>query len=256
MEIIRTLYADEIDCRVGIAKNQGCSILLYKDSRVDMALLDELVGPMNWQRDHKELKGVIYCGVGIYDPELGAWCWKWDAGTESNTEPQKGEASDSFKRACVNWGIGRELYTAPFIWVKLSATEWNGGKPRVSLKVAEIDYDEARRISRLVIVDSDGQPRYSYNAENAQKPAKRGAKGRAGKTIPAETSAPAEAVQEPAKEAISPELYEKSVAAAAEGKLCKSGRSVRDWYIESYAPGAAELAKFDADVQARQTTNI
>ena len=246
MDIIRTLYADEIDCRVGIAKNQGVSILLYKNSRVDMALLDELVGPMNWQRDHKELKGVIYCGVGIYDPELGAWCWKWDAGVESNTEPQKGEASDSFKRACVNWGIGRELYTAPFIWVKLNEREWNGGKPRVNLKVAEIDYDEARRISKLVIVDESGEARYTYGG-NAQKPAKRAPKASAGKTAPPTAEAPQNAL----KTGISPELYAQSVAAAAEGKLCKSGRTIREWYIETYAPDAAALMQFDSDVNAR-----
>lgn len=248
MDIIRTLYADEIDCRVGIAKNQGVRILLYKNSRVDMALLDELAGPMNWQRDHKELKGVIYCGVGIYDPDLGAWCWKWDAGVESNTEPQKGEASDSFKRACVNWGIGRELYTAPFIWVKLSDKEWNGGKPRVSLRVAEIDYDEARRISKLVIVDEEGEVRYTYGGK-AQKPAKRTPKATAGKTIPPAAESP----QNAPKTGISPELYAQSVAAAAEGKLCKSGRTIREWYIESYAPDAAALAQFDADVDSRGT---
>lgn len=110
---------------------KGLTLLLYKDARVDQAILDETCSPHGWQRDHKELKGHIYCGVGIKDLASGGeeWVWKWDAGAESNTEAVKGEASDSFKRACVNWGIGRELYSAPFIWIKAglyTASEKNG----------------------------------------------------------------------------------------------------------------------------------
>lgn len=116
----RTLKANEVDVRVQSVKEKGAILLLFKDARVDQRILDESteVGPMNWTRDHKELKGVIYCGVSIWDKDKNIWVTKWDAGAESNTEKQKGEASDSFKRACFNWGIGRELYTSPFIWVK------------------------------------------------------------------------------------------------------------------------------------------
>lgn len=113
----RNLKAEEIQCRIGTISEKGLSLLLYKDSRADMDILDETVGPENWMRDHKELKGNMYCGVGIWDEEKGLFVWKWDCGAESNTEAEKGEASDSFKRACVNWGIGRELYSAPFIWI-------------------------------------------------------------------------------------------------------------------------------------------
>lgn len=120
----RELRADEIDVRVGQVgkEGKGVSLLLYKDARVDMAILDETVGAMNWQREHYEVKGNLYCRVGInrnFDkPELPPeWVWKSDCGTESNTEAEKGESSDSFKRACINIGIGRSLYTAPFIWV-------------------------------------------------------------------------------------------------------------------------------------------
>ena len=113
----RELKAEEIDVRVGniisTAKWQGYSLLLYKDARCDMNILDETLGSENWQRDHKEVKGNLFCGVGIWDKEKSQWIWKWDCGTESNTEKEKGEASDSFKRACFNVGIGRELYTAP-----------------------------------------------------------------------------------------------------------------------------------------------
>lgn len=115
--MFRNLKANEIECRVQIIKENGVSLLLYKDARCDMKILDETVGSYDWQRDHKELKGNIYCGVGIRRHDTDEWVWKWDAGAESNTEAIKGEASDSFKRACFNWGIGRELYTSPFIWI-------------------------------------------------------------------------------------------------------------------------------------------
>lgn len=113
----RDLTADEIECRIAQVKANGLSLLLYKDARVDQNVLDETVKPENWQRDHKELKGNIYCGISIWDEDKKMWITKWDAGKESYTESEKGEASDSFKRAGFNWGIGRELYTSPFIWV-------------------------------------------------------------------------------------------------------------------------------------------
>ena len=113
----RDLKAEEIECRVQQVKETGLALLLYKDARVDMNILDETVGAENWQREHYECKGNLFCRVGILCGDSG-WVFKSDCGTESNTEAQKGEASDSFKRACFNWGIGRELYTSPFIWVK------------------------------------------------------------------------------------------------------------------------------------------
>lgn len=121
----RDLKADEIDVRVQSVKEKGLVLLLYKDARVDMAILDETVGAECWQREHYECKGNLFCrvGIAIFDADADGeikprgWVWKSDCGTESNTEAQKGEASDSFKRACFNWGIGRELYTSPFIWI-------------------------------------------------------------------------------------------------------------------------------------------
>lgn len=114
--MFRDLRADEIECRVAQAKENGVSILLYKDARCDQNILDETVGPMNWQRHHT--RDNANCIVSIWDGDKHDWIQKEDTGTESNTEKEKGLASDSFKRACFNWGIGRELYTAPFIWVK------------------------------------------------------------------------------------------------------------------------------------------
>lgn len=117
----RDLTAEDIEVRVQSAKANGVVLLLYKNARVDMNILDETVGAENWQREHYECKGNLFCRVGIrcddVKKQLLEWVWKADCGTESNTEAQKGEASDSFKRACFNWGIGRELYTSPFIWI-------------------------------------------------------------------------------------------------------------------------------------------
>lgn len=113
----RSLRADEIECRIGTVKEgSGVSLLLYKDARCDMNILDETVGEMNWKKSYSRENA--NCTVEIWDANKGQWISKEDTGTESRTEAEKGLASDSFKRACFAWGIGRELYTAPFIWIK------------------------------------------------------------------------------------------------------------------------------------------
>ena len=113
--LFRDLKAEEIDVRVATVSEKGVSLLLYKDARVDQDILDETVGPFCWQRHHS--RDNKNCIVSIYDVTLKQWIQKEDTGTESYAEKEKGLASDSFKRACFNWGIGRELYTAPFIWI-------------------------------------------------------------------------------------------------------------------------------------------
>lgn len=127
----RDLKANEIDCRVSTFNEKFLTILLYKDARVDQNILDETVKPENWQRDHKELKNNIYCGISIWDEIKKQWITKWDCGKESFTEAEKGEASDSFKRAGFNWGIGRELYTAPSIYIPFKDKE---GKENYEIK--------------------------------------------------------------------------------------------------------------------------
>lgn len=112
----RELRADEIECRVSQVNQYGVELLLYKTSRTDAQILDETVGPENWQCDYFTVKNTMFCKVGIYDTQRG-WVWKSDAGSPSNVEAAKGEASDSFKRACSKWGIGRSLYTAPRVFV-------------------------------------------------------------------------------------------------------------------------------------------
>lgn len=169
----RTLTADEIDCRVGTVTDKGCSLLMYKDARVDMRLLDEVVGPMNWRREHELINGNLFCTVSIWDDAKGAWISKQDVGVESNTEKEKGQASDAFKRACFNWGIGRELYTCPFVWINLSSDEFrvmpNGRKqPKVRFKVTDIEY-VGGQVSFLRIVDEKGRERYKWGGSEELK---------------------------------------------------------------------------------------
>lgn len=155
--MFRDLRADEIDCRVAQMNDKGLSLLLYKDARVDMDILDEKVGPLGWQREHKELKSNIYCGISLKD-DKGNWVTKWDCGKESNTQAEKGEASDSFKRAGFNWGIGRELYTAPFIYVPLQDSnnlanyELKDGKLKTKFRVEAIEIVD-KKITKISIIN-------------------------------------------------------------------------------------------------------
>ena len=147
----RDLRADEIDCRIAMVKQNGLSLLLYKDARCDMNILDETVGAFNWQRSHT--RDNANCIVSIYDEDKKQWISKEDTGTESNTEKEKGLASDSFKRACFNWGIGRELYTAPFIWVDASGCNLTNGKCYDKFAVADIKIED-KKIVYLKIVNT------------------------------------------------------------------------------------------------------
>ena len=155
MKPFRTLRADEIDCRIATVKQSGITLLLYKAARCDMNILDETVGPLNWQRSHSRENA--NCTVSIWDDERKQWVSKEDTGTESFTEKEKGLASDSFKRACFNWGIGRELYTAPFIFVKSgdckveSKRSGSGYTCNDRFYVSDIGYDDNRVINRLQI---------------------------------------------------------------------------------------------------------
>lgn len=126
----RPLKKEDIDCRIATINEKGLSLLLYKNARVDMRMLDEAVGPMNWKRSHQTIDGNLYCTIEIWDAEKQQWIGKQDVGTESYTEKEKGAASDSFKRAGFNWGIGRELYTAPFIWVSPSGANIKSNKDK------------------------------------------------------------------------------------------------------------------------------
>lgn len=169
---IRLLKASEIECRVQQVKETGCSLLLYKDARCDMKILDETFGCLNWQRSHDLINGNLFCTVSVFNKDTEEWVCKQDVGTESNTEKEKGQASDSFKRACFNIGIGRELYTAPFIWIKLESSELQNrnGKYSTNVKfnVAEIGYNDDREIVRLVITDGKGKERYTLGRASSK----------------------------------------------------------------------------------------
>lgn len=173
MTAIRRLRADEIEVRAAqCAKNAKgsvfVSLVLYKDARVDQRMLDEIFGPMNWQRSHENIEGRLYCTVSVWDEKKGVWVSKQDVGTESNTEKEKGQASDSFKRACFNWGIGRELYTAPRIYIQLSDGEWKDKKVgdkivqqmTQTFYVDRIEYDDDGNIICLTINDKKGNVRF------------------------------------------------------------------------------------------------
>jgi len=167
----RLLRADEISCRVqSVTDDGGAIILLYKDARVDMNILDETYGPMNWQRAHCVVSDSLFCAISIWDESKHEWVVKQDVGVESQTEKTKGEASDAFKRAGFNWGIGRELYTGPFIFVKLEKDETRtgmSGKLQASYKfgltVTHIAYNDKREITELTLKDKKGKIRYSMS---------------------------------------------------------------------------------------------
>ena len=168
----RTLNPDEVELRVaqaGKSKDRvWAQYLIYKDARVDQKILDETVGPMRWKKNYEMIEGRLYCTVSIYDEALGEWISKQDVGTESNTEKEKGQASDAFKRACFCWGIGRELYSAPDIFIDLLPGDYTDKDGKIYPKnnlftVQEMNVDqETRKITSLVVVDRNLQVRFSY----------------------------------------------------------------------------------------------
>ena len=169
----RTLRADEIDCRIKVVKENGVSVLLYKDARVDQNILDETVGALNWQRKHS--RDNANCTVEIWDESKKQWVSKEDTGTESNTEAEKGLASDSFKRACFNWGIGRELYSAPFIWIAdadIKTDKDGNSKCFEKFKVSHIAYDGNKNIVELEIKNEKGKVVYTLGSKAKVEPPK------------------------------------------------------------------------------------
>ena len=174
-DLSRPLEISDVDFRVQSINNGGyATILAYKDARVDMNRLDEVLTPLGWQRDYKLIDGKLFCGVGIWFSSINQWVWKWDVGTESNTEKEKGQASDAFKRACFNLGIGRELYSYPIISVKLKTDEWEkkkdfNGKERAvatwDLRIKDWRwYSEFTdgNISFLAAKDQNGEVRFKW----------------------------------------------------------------------------------------------
>ena len=174
-DVIRLLKADEIECRISMVNEKGLSLLLYKDARVDQKILDETFGIFGWKRSHQCIDGNLYCTVEIRDEKTGEWIAKQDVGAMSYTEKEKGQASDSFKRACFNWGIGRELYTAPFIWIPAGKVEIQSKETQNREKkyycndrfsVSSIEYNNKKEISALVVVNGKGEAVYVMKSKN------------------------------------------------------------------------------------------
>ncbi len=174
-DMIRLLRADEIECRVSTINGNGLSLLLFKDARVDQKILDETFTPFGWRRSHQSIDGNLYCTVEVWDSEKEQWIAKQDVGTMSYSEKEKGQASDSFKRACFNWGIGRELYTTPFIWVPAAKADIQKKGDRYitkdSFSVQSISYSAQKEIASLAVVNQKGMKVYELNQELEKKAA-------------------------------------------------------------------------------------
>ncbi len=164
---MRLLKANEINAKVKQINDGSALLLLYKDARVDMDILDETFSADNWQRRHDEIKGNLFCTISVWSGDH--WVDKQDVGIESNAEAVKGEASDAFKRAGTNWGIGRELYTAPNIWVQFTEKELtkNGKGLKTRFHVKEIGYDDNREINLLTIADNHNKVRFSFGSKKS-----------------------------------------------------------------------------------------
>lgn len=174
---MRLLKANEIEVKVKQVKQTGLVALLYKTARTDMDLLDEEFGANNWQCEYMEIKGNMYCKIGVWEETKGQWIWKSDCGIESREDGEgnekKGEASDAFKRAGFKWGIGRELYTAPFIWISADHVEIKQYGQKYScnekFSVSKIKYNDNREIIELEIVNSKGKTVYTFGTKTPIK---------------------------------------------------------------------------------------
>ena len=176
----RKLRADEIEVKIKQVSETGSIALLYKTARTDMDILDETVGPENWQCEYEEIKGNMYCKIGVYNEKLSQWIWKQDCGIESREDgdgnEKKGEASDAFKRAGFKWGIGRELYTSPFIWIKSDVvpvkafgSTYKLADKYAKFHVSKIEYTAQGDIKTLVIKDSKNNTVYTYGKNVADE---------------------------------------------------------------------------------------
>lgn len=165
----RNLRPDEIEVRPTDTKGDKATLLLYKDARTDRRILDETVGPENWQCEFYEVNGATFCRVGIYFEDKDRWVWKSDCGTESNIEKEKGLASDAFKRACFKWGLGSELYDVPRIKISCPEKYYFNGKFAMTFYVKSfiikdgelLDLKICDRFNKLVYSLNNSEVRYT-----------------------------------------------------------------------------------------------
>ena len=177
------LTKDDIELRIGQMSKDGtkASLLLYQDARCAMKYLDSVVGAMNWQKKYYEVRGLVLCSIGIFDEERKEWVWKDDTGSSGSIEEEKSIISDSTKRAAVAWGLARELYTAPDIWVKIKSKY-------DKFKVVSISYNQNREIISLEIANENNEIVYSYGtnkkvSQTSEKPQKNNTLEEMGKGI-------------------------------------------------------------------------
>lgn len=179
---IRSLRPEEIEIRVSQVLEKGVQLLLYKDSRCDKRILDETFGINGWKNKYEEIKGNLFCTISIWDDNKKQWIDKCDCGIESRSDEtgneKKGEASDSFKRAGFNVGIGRELYTRIFYFAKVPTKNIsdNSKKPKYEMvnkyekfTVKEIHTnEETEKIEKIKIVDSKGNVVFNHGYTNSK----------------------------------------------------------------------------------------
>lgn len=181
----RKLKANEIDCRVAQIEKTWCTLLLYKDARVDQDILDETVGIMNWKKDYELIDGQLFCTISIWDEDKKQWVGKQDVGIESFSQEEKGRASDAQKRSAFCFGIGRELYTAPSIFVlpRKDIKYKNGGREvdeffeykegkyttKTRFEVELITYDDLGNIKDLIIRDQKGNERFTQVSKELEQ---------------------------------------------------------------------------------------
>lgn len=230
----RDLRADEIDVRVQSQTEKGLMLLLYKNARVDMDILDETFGKLNWQRTHEFKDGKLYCTVSVWDAQKQQWISREDVGTESNTEAEKGQASDSFKRANVNFGIGRELYTSPFIWVNAGDYSVNAkGKCNDTFSVADITIKDKVITGLSIRNDKSKAIVFTYGTTQAKISSAK----------PKAEQAPQEAKKEPK---IAPQgaqmTYEQALEVKCEGRTLREiYKSERAYVQTAYEIGSDEV---------------
>ncbi len=178
IKTIRCLKPNEIEVRVQSVGEKGAQLLLYKDSRCDKRILDETFGILGWKDTYQEIKGNLFCTVSIWDDDKKQWVDKQDCGTESFSEKEKGQASDAFKRACFNIGIGRELYTRIFYFAKVKTTyddkkkKYELADKYMTFHVSEIETNEqTEKIEKIKIADNKDNVvfEYGYSAKKATK---------------------------------------------------------------------------------------
>lgn len=173
--MIPLIEPKDIQVRIAMQNEKGTSLLLYKDARFDMRMMDSVYGELGWARRHRIEGDMCFCTVSVKDKQTGEWVCREDVGKPSKTDPQKGSASDAFKRACFNFGIGVELYTAPFIWVSKEKMPPNDLK-FANTTVQEVQFDAFRTMNYLVL-EAKGVEIFSFGkktvkiSENAKRAA-------------------------------------------------------------------------------------